>query len=273
MIQFGCHGSTWELDYEKETDYLEDILDVIQESGFLAIDAQISLLGKFKHDPENLKAELEKRNLQLAALTLPFTWGQEKETEKERELADYYIHFLSKFPDAKMNIAPRVGASRSNLYQRQKEIVSCANALAKRAHEKGVIATFHPSSPPTSYFRVKEDYDALFNLLDSRYIGYTPDAGHIAFGGMNPVEIFEQAMPLIKHVHFKDCAYPENWRKMGTGDIDFKKIVQMLTESGYNGWIMVEEETKESEANPREAILDISSYVENNLKPIIRKEV
>lgn len=270
MIQFGCHGSTWELDYDKETDYLEDILDVIRKSSFLSIDAQISLLGKYKRAPERLKEELEKRNIQLAALTLPFTWPGMKETDEERELADYYIDFLSKFPNAKMNIAPRVGKSRDNLLQRQKEIVASANALAKRGYEQGVTVTFHPSSPPTSYFRSKEDYDILFNLLDSRYIGYTPDAGHIFYGGMDVVEVFEQSMPLIKHVHFKDCAYPTNWRKMGTGDIDFKKIVTMLCDSGYSGWIMVEEETKESEANPREAIMDISRYVDENLKPIIR---
>lgn len=272
MIQFGCHGSTWELDYDKETDYLEDILDTVKESGFLSVDPQISLLGKYKEEPERLKEELEKRDLQLAALTLPFTWPGAKETDEEKELANYYLDYLSKFPNAKMNVAPRVGKSRDDLYKRQKEIVSSANELAKRGEAQGVTVSFHPSSPPTSYFRMKEDYNTLFNLLDSRYIGYTPDAGHIAYGGMDVVEIFEQAMPLIKHVHFKDCAYPTEWKKMGTGDIKFKKIVKMLHENDYSGWIIVEEETKESEANPREAIMDISSYIDSNLKPILRKD-
>ncbi len=200
---------------------------------------------------------------------MPFTWRAEQESVEERDLADYYINYLKTFPNALMNIAPRVGPSRENLYKRQKEIVNCANELAKRAYEQGVTCTFHPSSPPTSYFRTKTDYEVLFNLLDTRYLGYTPDAGHIAYGGMDVLEIFEQAMPLIKHVHFKDAAYPDEWRKMGTGKVDFKRIVEMLNDSGYQGWIMVEEETKESEANPRQAILDISKYVQTNLYPVI----
>ncbi len=71
-IQFGCHGSTWELDYDKQTDYLEDILNVIHKSGFIGIDAQISLLGKFKSDAVRLKEELEKKKFTVSIINIAF---------------------------------------------------------------------------------------------------------------------------------------------------------------------------------------------------------
>ncbi|WP_102272508.1 sugar phosphate isomerase/epimerase family protein [Cytobacillus massiliigabonensis] len=269
-IQFGCHGSTWELDYDKETDYLDHIIRVVKETGFQGIDVQVSLLGRFKNAPELLKAELDKHGVQLAALTLPFTWSHNEETEGERKLADYYMDYLKHFPGALMNIAPRVGPDREHLAERQRDIIQCANALAKRAHDQGIICCFHPSSPPTSYFRTEEDYKVLFEGLNARYIGYTPDAGHIAFGGMDVVEIFKRYLPMIKHVHIKDASFTPEWKTMGEGDIDFPQIVQILTEHGYEGWIMVEEETKESTADPDSAVGNIGTYVKKHLEPIVK---
>lgn len=269
-IKFGCHGSTWELDYDKETDYFSHITNVVEEAGFKGVDVQVSLLGRFKTSPDLLKEELQKRGLHLAALTLPFSWLNSQETEEERNLADYYMNYLKEFPNAILNVAPRAGKNRDNLDQRQQNIISCANSLARRAHDKGITCSFHPSSPAGSVFRLEEDYKILFDGLDMRYIGYTPDAGHIAFGGMEVVNIFKTYLPYIKHVHFKDASKAPRWEKMGEGDIDFPEIVKILAQSDYNGWIMVEEETKESEADPDSAILDISKYVSSNLKPIVK---
>ncbi|GKW45272.1 MULTISPECIES: sugar phosphate isomerase/epimerase [unclassified Planococcus (in: firmicutes)] len=267
-IKYGCHGSTWELDYDKKSDYFPEIADVVEYAGFQGVDIQVSLLGRFKGDPQALKKELDQRSLQLAALTIPFNWLEPQETEEEKALADYYIEYIKHFPNALLNVAPRTGNLRENLVNRQQNIIRCANQLAKRAHEQGVLCSFHPNSPAGSVFRLKEDYEILFEGLDTNYISYTPDAGHIVFGGMDALEIFKKYLPFIKHVHFKDATKDFQWRKMGTGDIDFPAIVQLLTDSGYDGWIMVEEETEESTANPKQAVVDISKYVNSNLKPI-----
>lgn len=269
-IKFGCHGSTWELDYDKETDYLDEIIDVVSEAGFKGIDVQVALLGRYKNDPERLAEQLERKGIALAALTLPFTWANDQETAEERERADYYIAYLKHFPNAVLNVPSRVGPNRDHLLKRQRQIISCANALGKRAHEQGVVASFHPASPATSYFRTKEDYDVLFEELDTRYIGYTPDAGHIAAGGMDAVEIVRDNLPIIRHVHFKDCSTSMEWRKMGTGDIDFPAIVQMLKDDGYKGWIMFEEETEEAATNPNQVIFDLYDYVAEHLNPIVQ---
>ncbi|WP_404455072.1 sugar phosphate isomerase/epimerase family protein [Oceanobacillus kapialis] len=268
-IKFGCHGSTWELDYDKEIDYLDDIMDTVREAGFKGIDVQVAMLGKYKEHPEKLKVELDKRGIELAALTVPFSWEYDEETKEEKEHADYFINYLKHFPQAVMNVPSRVGPHRENLLNRQKQIINCANALGKRAFEQGVVASFHPASPATSYFRTQEDYNVLFELLDTRYIGYTPDAGHIKAGGMDPVNIINENLAIIKHVHFKDCSNNFEWREMGTGDINFPAIVQNLKEYGYSGWIMVEEETEEAAVDPDKVIHEVGNYVHKKLEPVI----
>ncbi|RKL66458.1 hypothetical protein CR203_14240 [Salipaludibacillus neizhouensis] len=269
-MKFGCHGSTWELDYDKECDYLDKIMDTVKVAGFKGIDVQVALLGKYKNEPERLKEELAKREIELAALTVPFTWLREQESDEEKGHANYYINYLKHFPGSVMNVPARVGPNRDSLLRRQTEIISCVNDLGKRAYENGVTASFHPASPKTSYFRIKEDYDVLFEKLDTKYIGYTPDAGHIMAGGMDPIEIIKNNLSIIKHIHIKDCSNTFEWRKMGTGDIDFLAIMETLYNNHYSGWIMVEEETEEASQDPDNVILEVSKYINSHLLPITR---
>lgn len=270
-IEFGVHGSTWELDYDKEIDYLDDILDTIRDAGFVTVDIQYAMLGKYKNDPEALKEALDERGLKLGAFTVPFTWENDEETPEEIKRADFYIDYLTNFQDVVLNLPARNGPNRDNLLKRQKQIINCANAVGKRAHDRGVVAAFHPASPVNSYFRIQSDYDVLFENLDTRYIGYTPDAGHIKAGGMEPYDVIKDNFDIVRHVHFKDCSDNFEWKKMGTGDIDFPKIVQYLQDNGYEGWIMVEEETPEVAEDPAKAVNDIGKYVEKNLIPIVNK--
>ncbi|WP_080876003.1 sugar phosphate isomerase/epimerase family protein [Oceanobacillus timonensis] len=269
-IKFGCHTSTWELDYDKETDYLDNVMDTVSNAGFKGLDVQVAMLGRYQNNPEKLKQALDERGISLAALTVPFTWANDEETQEERERADYYIDYLTNFPGAVMNLPSRVGPNRDHLLERQKQIIACANAVGKRAYEKGVQASFHPASPKTSYFRTKADYDVLFELLDTSYMSYTPDAGHIKAGGMRPEDIVKDNLSIIKHVHFKDRSNNKEWKEMGTGDIDFPYIVQTLKDSGYQGWIMIEEETEEAAEDPNKVILNVGKYVEEKLKPIAK---
>lgn len=136
-ISIGCHGSTWDLDYDRQSDRLDDVLDVIAANGFEGLDAQIALLGRYRTQPERLKESMDRRGLRLAALTVPFTWPADVETPEERALADEFIAFVQHFPGALLNIPPRTGPDRDDLLARQKAIMNSANALARRSADQG----------------------------------------------------------------------------------------------------------------------------------------
>lgn len=266
-IKFGCHGYTWQLSYETQSDNLPHIMDVIAAGGFKGLDTQVVMLGRFDNSPQLLKEELHKRGLELAALTLSLKWTGNEESDEERKTADYYINYLKHFPHALLNIVQMPGSNREQLQRRQRDLLRCVNEIGRRAAEQGVVASFHPNSPPGSLFRTGEDYKVMFDGLDSRVIGYTPDAGHIACGGMDVAEVFELYRPFIRHVHFKDASASHVWESMGEGIIDFPRIVKHLHDTGYNGWIMVEEESAKAVADPDGAMMMNSRYVTESLLP------
>ncbi|MBW7455065.1 sugar phosphate isomerase/epimerase, partial [Paenibacillus sepulcri] len=206
------------------------------------------------------------RGLKLAALTLALPWLHPEETEEEAAEAERLLDYLDHFPQAKLILVQLPGSDRSNLDERRHNALQCINAVAKRASGRGIICAFHPNSPPGSVFLTEADYAVMFAGLDTRYVGYCPDSGHIANGGMEVLDIFRAHASLIRHVHFKDISLGRQWRAMGEGVIDHPGITAFLRESGYDGWIMVEEESEQAEADPDRAAVQNGRYMQEALR-------
>ena len=114
----------------------------------------------------------------------------------------------------------------------------------------------------------------MFDLIDADHLGWTPDLGHIAKGEMDAVAVVMANRSFVKHVHIKDydARTKAGWAKMGTGQIDFVDLASSLRKTGYEGWIMVEEETEQSASNPDEAIRDIGRYIANQVRPATQEQ-
>jgi inosose dehydratase len=252
------------MSYEKYADRLEHILDVMAAAGFRGVEAEVCMLGKFYADPALLAAALSARNLQLAALTLALPWRNEQETAEEYAEAERLLDYLVAFPGAKLVMVNLPEQDRNNLEERQRNALNCVNAVGRRALGRGIVSALHPNSPPGSVFRTQADYEVMFAGLDTRYVGYCPDSGHIANGGMDPFAVFSERLPLIRHVHFKDISAVKQWKPMGAGVIDHPGIMRLLRDNGYTGWIMVEEESEAAEREPDQAALHNGVYIKEH---------
>jgi len=177
---------------------------------------------------------------------------------------------MQNFPGTHLVLCQMPGRDRRDLQQRQANLITCVNSCAGRAVDQGIVCSFHPNSPPGSIFRIAEDYEILLDGLDGNVVGFAPDTGHIAKGGMDVIEILMKYRELIKHVHFKDIDGNGKWSAMGDGVIDFPWIVKMLRDTGYSGWIMVEEESQEAEKEPDGATIKNGEYFLHSLLPLIQ---
>ena len=87
------------------------------------------------------------------------------------------------------------------------------------------------------------------------------DTGHLLIGGTDPAALVDEAADRIVHVHLKDVdaglatsvalgwrSYTDAvrdgmYRPLGQGDVDVARIVRGLTEHGYQGWYVLEQDT------------------------------
>ncbi len=267
-IQVGCQSYAWQMSGAKYINRLDHIIHTVGQAGFAGIETETQfLVGKFS-DPAYLKDLLQEHKLALSAITLVEDWLEPVENAHERENADRAVQFLAAFPSTRLALCQMPGSDRANLRQRQLNLLAVVNSIARRASQNGIVCTYHPNSPPGSIFRTEEDYRILLNGLHAEVLGYTPDVGHIANGGMDPLAIIRQYRPLVNHVHFKDFSGPNEWAAMGEGVIDFPGIVTFLHPTGYEGWLIVEDECEQARIDPDQITLQDGIYTRQTLLPL-----
>ena len=265
-IKIGCETYTWQMPGEQYKGKLEHIMEITAKAGFQGIEPETSFLQHLS-DPKLMQEALQQYNQELAVLAYVEDWQMPQETEQERARADQWIEYLQHFPDTLFLLVQMPGQDRSNLQERQQNLLKCVNQIARRAADQGIECSYHPNSPEGSVYRTEEDYKILLNGLDASVIKYTPDVGHIAKGGMDPLAIIRQYRKLVNCVHYKDMYDNGEWAQMGKGDIDFDSITRDLVDSGFEGWIILEDECDEAITDPDGITLADGVYVKDVLKP------
>lgn len=269
-IRFGSEVYTW---FMKESgranaNRLDHMIDVIAQAGFAGVQPIFSWMGDLG-EPARLAQSLASRGLELAAMSFVLDWNQEGETEEELRQAESVMNFLAHFPGALLCVV-QMPRGRFDVEVRRKRLIGNLNALARRAADRGIATTFHPNSPESSIARTREDYEVLLNGLDSKVIGWTPDVGHIVNGGMDPLETMKQYRHLINHVHYKDWDGAPEFAVMGEGKVDFVEITSWLRDSGFQGWIVCEDEGHRAIDDPDGVTLQDGAWVKTYLEPVAR---
>lgn len=128
--------------------------------------------------------------------------------------------------------------------------------IALVAATKGLMAVLHPHVG--TMVETRADVD---RVLEGSTIPLCLDTGHLLIGGTDPLELARQVPCRIKHTHLKDVdaalaarvqagelTYTEAvaagmYRPLGGGDIDIAGIVEVLSDNGYDGWFVLEQDT------------------------------
>jgi inosose dehydratase len=128
------------------------------------------------------------------------------------------------------------------------------------AAPQGVRVAFHPHT--ATWIEAPHEVDALAGRLDGSGAGLCLDVGHYLVGGGDPVEAICRHGSLITHVHAKDVeggvlarlrageltGFGEAVRErlfteLGHGVLDVGGVVAALDAIGFDGWLMVEQDS------------------------------
>ena len=267
-IKIGCETYTWQMPGEMYKGKLDHIMGICNKAGFTGIEPETSFFGNLS-DPFKMKETLQKHEQELAVLVHVEDWRNPEETEDEKKRAQQWMDFLSHFPETIYLLVQMPGLDRSNLQERQQNLLSCVNAIAERATSKGIQCSYHPNSPEGSIYRNEEDYKILLNGLNNKHIGYCPDVGHIAKVDMDPLAIIKQYREQVNLVHYKDMFADGRWAQTGEGVIKFDEITKYLIDTDYKGWIIMEDECDGAISNPDSVTLKDGEYINAHIKPLL----
>lgn len=157
--------------------------------------------------------------------------------------------FTAGHPEA----APRLAAKNWN------SMMEHIRTLSKIAWETyQVRSVIHPHAG--GYIEFEDEIDQLMQDISYETAGLCLDTGHLYYSKMDPLEWLSKYKERIDYLHFKDidqAVYEEVMEEhirffeacgkgvmcpIGKGIIDYEKILELLLEMNYNGYITVEQE-------------------------------
>lgn len=164
-------------------------------------------------------------------------------------------------PDVAVNDRPRLTAAEMAAFGAKLE------AFAQYLAGEGIMLVYHHHMG--TVVESPEDIDALMAATGAA-THLLFDAGHCAFGGGDPVAVLGRHVGRVGHFHAKNIrpGITARVRAEGLsflqgvlagaftvpgdqeGAVDFKPLLQILAEAGYDGWIVIEAEQDPKLRNP-----------------------
>jgi inosose dehydratase len=238
------------------------------ELGFAGVEGEYTITENYEGRWEEFRRQMAKYGVQLAAL---YSTSDLQKTDQVYQNLTNNLQAAA-FLQAMGARVLVIGGSEASPPTDDdfKRMADTANELGRRALEEyGIKVGFHPHLG--SMIQHREDIGRLMELTDPRYFFLAPDTGHLLAGGSDPVEVYRTYGSRIVHMHFKDFdPNAEGWRgrrgrfvALGEGSVDFAALVQILRGLDYDGWIVVEFDSRDA---PRETAAANRAYLTEKLK-------
>jgi inosose dehydratase len=256
-------------------------LDEVAATGYAG--TELGDVGFLPAEPERLTAELAERRLALPAgwVTVRLTDPDRRARNVEAALATARLLRSVGGPTALVNLGPDhsrdpVRTSRAGRIRPEDGLDAAGmDAYAAEAHhiaravrdETGLRSAFHPHGG--SFVETPDEIDAFLDRTDPELVDLCFDTGHVALGGGDPVACLRRWRDRVALVHLKDFdpavvaraetegwGYPELIRhgvfpELGRGDVRFGAVLDLLRDSDYRGWLVVEQDVLPGLGTPR----------------------
>jgi len=142
-------------------------------------------------------------------------------------------------------------------------VVEGLSECAEYAKQRKVYLLVETAS--RGFCATPEETMQVINAINSPWLGVNLDVGHMCFLGIDPSEAIRKVSKRMMHVHIEDIKGRNHFHLIpGTGDIDFKAVIQTLVEVGYSGFLAVEIYTQAH--NPEYASREAIKYMKTLFK-------
>lgn len=236
-----------------------DVSDFIDLAGKWGVDAVELLDFFFKNEAEideTIKV-LNDRKLPVAAFSIEndFVVRFPEELDRQIEYVKESIDTAVRLKSPMLRMLGGYAKHDVPFEMAMDYIVRGLKACIPYAEEKGVVLVLENQG---FYTGTSAKILDLMNKTSSEYLKVNMDTGNFLLELENPVNAVDNLKGLISYVHFKDIKKmnePDGeyiiassdftlYRPVtaGEGDIDLKKIVEILSNNDYNGYVSVEYE-------------------------------
>lgn len=252
----------------------QQVLDDIAMLGFQG--TELGPYGFYPTDPVQLQDELARRNLILTSAFVPIGLFNPARQQTDIELARKVAGLLRALdcPFIVLADAMKLADAPDPDQAAWEQAARLIESLAREYQDMGLATVFHLEAG--SQLETPAHMDLLANLTDSALVNICLDTGHHAYSGGDPQAAIAKHGTRIRYVHLKDlnrriaeqvagegldfytAVRAGIFPPLGGGDVNIQGVVADLRSTGYDGWIVVEQDmlgTHDAQGRrPREAV-------------------
>jgi len=243
------------------------VLDEIKAAGYTG--TELGPYGFLPAEPATLRRELEARALTLCSAFVDIELGNAAAhadglafvARSARLISDAGARLLilsdKIMPDRNATAGRRNDANRLSWSDGQWQAAAAAiNSVIALCKAVGLKVAFHHHAG--SHVETPEEVDRLFSLFPPAELGLCLDTGHYVYCGGDAVAFLEKQVSRVWCVHLKDVYETKAaearrarmnfhaavrhgiFAPLGKGGINFPKVVSLLQEGRFDGWVVVE---------------------------------
>ncbi len=120
-------------------------------------------------------------------------------------------------------------------------ILEALNEGARAIVDLGLTPVLHQHTG--TCIETREETYAVMEAVDTRYLKFGPDIGQLQKGGVDPVQVVKDFLPIVHHMHLKDFSGGDaflGYCPLGQGKVDLPAILTMMDGKKLEGMVMVE---------------------------------
>ncbi len=120
-------------------------------------------------------------------------------------------------------------------------VIEVLKSLAPAAEDMDVLISVENHA--NNNIERMEDYDQIFEAVDSSHVGMCLDMGHFDGAAVSNFEVIERFASKINHVDIKDVVAFGTYKSVpyGTGITQGEEIVDKLLSHDYTGYLVIEQ--------------------------------
>ena len=285
-----CSWGVLEFDWAGPAPGFAQVLDEMSATGYAG--TELGDWGFMPTEPAALRAEVGGRELALIGAFVPVRLTVEADHDAGIAAAVRVGKLLAAAGDRpfvvlsddtardpqRTRLAGRIRPEHSLDDRGWDMVARGAHAIARRVNEEtGLRTVFHHHC--ATFVEAPWEIDELMARTDPSSVGLCLDTGHGAFGGGDPAAMLAKWRSRVWHVHLKDChpgiaakAALEGWDyqqavrngvfcELGKGSVDFKAVIALLRDTGYDGWLVVEQDVLPSMGSPKQSAARNRDYL------------
>lgn len=258
-IKIGYSTITWQPGTEIATYRLQHIMEVIARAGFKGVAADQYFFREV-NDPSSIKELLDKYAIDLSAVI---------STGESDIMGEYGVEvkMLEHFPHTLMLLKQKDAEPLNQISQR--ELMLGLHQTATAASAKDIRCAFDPMTIVHDHLPPEKQFRDAIDSIDTNLMGIVLNTGQLGMAGLDPLHILQEYRAMVRCVIFKDVDAEGQWASIGNGIIDFVSITNYLKTTGYEGWIIVEDECKRAAEDPDSVAMEDGLYARKVLEPLI----